>query len=247
MAVRKKTWRTLAKEWFTALAIGTPAFQEKAPEQHDPAPLEHKINKDILPGGTQTASKDMFRVAPHHRIIAGMGSGGPEDVNTYALAGDRKYNMRDHTRLLRGGQPVTSDQDEEAAKTAALGGGIADVFDKQYDWSNGKPVPKPQEREPVWVIDHIEDIVLQHGRPLKDGFYILPRIDSDAAPPEAKWIAVRKIVEIVPLPQKHVPVWVVDHVEDIVVGDDGAPRKSGFVVTRCHDGGCEWSAVKVTE
>lgn len=190
MAVRKKMWRTLAKEWFTALVVGTPAFHEKEPEKHDPAPVEHKINKDIVQGGTQTAGKGMFRVAPHHRIIAGMGSGGPEDVNTYALAGDRKYNMRDHTRLIRGGQVVTSDQTEEAAKTGAVGSGVADIFEKQYDWSNGKPVP---------------------------------------------------------LPQKRVPVWVVDHVEDIVVGDDGVPRKSGFVVTRCHDGGCEWSAVKVTE
>jgi len=94
------------------------------------------------------------------RIIAGMGSGDSSDVNTYAMADrlygkDRKYNMRDHTKIIRGLREgaIGSEIPGEDATKPIDAHAIADTFDRAYTrdpktkklkLKKGLPTPDPK-------------------------------------------------------------------------------------------------------
>lgn len=193
VAAMTRAARALAK----AVGSGVPDVAEKAAGEHDPAPIEQRTNKHVLPGGTMAAARDQMRVAPNQRIIAGMGSGDSSDINTYArheeLYGKRKYNMRDHVKPISGAGDIVQAEGADAS----FGTGIADAVAKNYDMGPGGLKPKPQERAAVWVTDHVEDIAAgPDGVFRKHGFNLVLRfeaavLDKNIGPEECKYVAYK--------------------------------------------------------
>ena len=120
---KRKSFRKLAEEFFNSL-FATGGEITRMP-LNPPPPSE---------------AVQMKPMRQHQeRIIAGMGSGDSSDFNTYAKADalgisydgkSRKYNMRDHTRLVRGTAEVMPEEGKGQEISAHA---IADTMTRAYD------------------------------------------------------------------------------------------------------------------
>lgn len=83
----------------------------------------------------------------HHRIIAGMGSGDSSDVNTYALAGDKKFSARDRMTYLTGdvAAKAMAGGGEDGRTIPISGDAVGDVLRRAYiDDGKGNRIPNPE-------------------------------------------------------------------------------------------------------
>lgn len=100
-----KTLLHWIRAFFAAFAAPTTLVTEK-----ETVPIEKHLRTDLVAGGTLADPVEQQRIAPHSHIICGMGSGGPEDVNTYALFDKLPQAERDRIKAsmkgTRKGIPV---------------------------------------------------------------------------------------------------------------------------------------------